>query len=65
MDWFYRFWVVPIAGLTWFGIAIALCFVFLPLGILALIGAVVLWGELLSHRPTKQSGTGDEQEPTQ
>ena len=65
MDWFYRFWVVPLAGIVWFGIAIALCFVFLPLGIAALIFAALLFEGLLRHRAAKQPGAGDNQESPQ
>ena len=53
---FYRHWVIPLAGIVWFGVAVALCFVFLPLGILALIVAAVLLEGLLRERPTEQTG---------
>jgi hypothetical protein len=64
VDWFYRLWVVPIAGLTWFGIAIAMCFVFLPLGILALIFAAILFEGLLRHRSAEKPGSGEPKQPT-
>ena len=61
---FYRHWVIPIAGLTWFGGAILLCFVYLPLGIVALVVAAILFEGLLSYRPAeKPRARGNEQAP--
>ena len=59
---FYRHWVIPLAGIVWFGVAVALCFVFLPLGILALVVAAVLFEGLLRERTTKQASAGSDQQ---
>lgn len=58
MDWFYKLWVLPIAAVTWFGFAVLLCFLFLPLGILAMIVAAVLFEGLLSYRAAEKSSAG-------
>lgn len=64
MDWFYRLWVLPVAAFTWFGGALLLCLLYLPLGILALIVAVVLFEGLLSYRTTEKARAGrNEQAP--
>jgi hypothetical protein len=57
VDWFYKLWVVPVAAVTWFGAAILLCFFFLPLGLLALWVAVVLFEGLLTYRRSEQTGS--------
>ena len=59
---FYRHWVIPLAGIVWFGVAVALCFVFLPLGILALVVAAVLFEGLLRERTTKQASARSDQQ---
>ena len=59
---FYRHWVIPLAGIVWFGVAVALCFVFLPLGILALVVAAILLEGLLRERTTKQASAGSDQQ---
>lgn len=65
VDWFYKFWVLPVAAITWFGIALILCFVFLPLGILALIFAAILFEGLLSYRASEQASTRRHDQATQ
>lgn len=65
MDWFYRLWVVPVAAVTWFGAAILLCFLYLPLGLLALVVAAILFEGLLSHASAKKPGARDAQHPPQ
>ena len=61
---FYRYWVIPLAGIVWFGIAVALCFVYLPLGIVALLVAAILFEGLLSYSPAKKPGAGDAEQAT-
>ena len=64
MDWFYKFWVLPVAAITWFGGSILLCLFFLPLGIGALIVSAILFEGLLSYRSSEKARTGsNEQAP--
>lgn len=65
VDWFYKFWVLPIAAVTWFGLAILLCFVFLPLGLLALVVAAILFEGLLSYRRTQEAGARSHEKASQ
>ena len=65
VDWFYRFWVIPLCAVVWFGGAAWLFVVFWPLGILALLVAAVLFGELLSYRPTEKTGPRSNAQPSE
>lgn len=59
VDWFYRFWVLPIAAIVWFGVAILICLASPVLGIVALLVAAILFEGLLGYRRTEQPSTGN------
>lgn len=64
MDWFYKWWVLPVAAVTWFGGALLLFLVYWPLGLVALVVAGILFEGLLSYSGSKQSSAGrDQQSP--
>lgn len=47
--WYLRWIGIPLAILTWFGIAAAIFVLFWPLGVIAFIGAAMLTEQLLTR----------------
>jgi hypothetical protein len=59
VDWYIRYFVVPIAALTLFGMALAIFFFFWPLGVVAFFFAAMLFEQLLLDVRSKKPGIGD------
>jgi hypothetical protein len=65
VDWFYKFWVLPVAAITWFGGAMLLLLIYWPLGIVAFIAAWILFEGLLSYRSAEKARARNSQQATE
>ena len=65
MGRFYRWWVLPVAAVTWFGGSFLLLLIWWPIGVIALLVAAILFEGLLSHRSAEQSSGGRDHEAAQ
>lgn len=65
VGWFYKWWVLPIAAVTWFGVALLVLLVYWPLGILAFLIAGILFEGLLSYRGSEQPSPRSDEKSAQ